>query len=348
MRRGSTSFCEELATNVTATTYTHTDPDPDTNYYWVVACNNSGCSPVDSNNPATTVGTAPAMSATSRYEWDGSEIVLSWDAVNEADYYNIYYDDFFASACTVRRGSTSFCEELATNVTATTYTHTDPDPDTNYYWVVACNNSGCSPVDSNNPATTVGTAPAMSATSRYEWDGSEIVLSWDAVNEADYYNIYYDDFFASACTVRRGSTSFCEELATNVTATTYTHTDPDPDTNYYWVVACNNSGCSPVDSNNPATTVGTAPAMSATSRYEWDGSEIVLSWDAVNEADYYNIYYDDFFASACTVRRGSTSFCEELAHQRDSHYLHPHRPGPRHQLLLGGRLQQLRLLTRRQ
>ena len=280
VRRGSTSFCEELATNVTATTYTHTDPDPDTNYYWVVACNNSGCSPVDSNNPATTVGTAPAMSATSRYEWDGSEIVLSWDAINEADYYNIYYDDFFASACTVRRGSTSFCEELATNVTATTYTHTDPDPDTNYYWVVACNNSGCSPVDSNNPATTVGTAPAMSATSRYEWDGSEIVLSWDAINEADYYNIYYDDFFASACTVRRGSTSFCEELATNVTATTYTHTDPDPDTNYYWVVACNNSGCSPVDSNNPATTVGTAPAMSATSRYEWDGSEIVLSWDA--------------------------------------------------------------------
>ena len=67
----------------------------------------------------------------------------------------MYYDDFFASACSVRRGSASFCEELVTDVTATTYTHASPDPDKNYYyWVVGCNSSGCSPVDSGNPATT--------------------------------------------------------------------------------------------------------------------------------------------------------------------------------------------------
>ena len=185
-----------------------------------------------------------------RYEWDGSEVVVSWDAVAEADYYNVYYDDFFSSACTVRRGSGSFCDELATNVAATSYTHTDPDPDRNYYWVVACNSSGCSPVDSSNPATTVGTPPLTPA-ARYVWDGSEVVVSWDAVAEADYYNVYYDDFFSSACTVRRGSGSFCDELATNVAATSYTHTDPDPDRNYYWVVACNSSGCSPVDPPTP-------------------------------------------------------------------------------------------------
>ena len=310
VRRGSASFCEELATNVTTTSFTHADPDPDDNYYWVVACNSSGCSPVDSNNPATTVGTPPTT-PTARYEWVGSEIVLSWDAVAGADYYNVYYDDFFASACTVRRGSASFCEELATNVTVTSFMHADPDPDDNYYWVVACNSSGCSPVDSNNPATTVGTPPTT-PTARYEWVGSEIVLSWDAVAGADHYNIYYDDFFASACTVRRGSASFCEELAANVTTTSFTHADPDPDDNYYWVVACNSSGCSPVDSGSPATTVGTPPTT-PTARYEWSGSQIVLSWDAVVGADYYNVYYDDFFPTSCTVRRGSASFCEELA-----------------------------------
>ena len=310
VRRGSASFCEELATNVTATSYTHADPDTDDNYYWVVACNSSGCSPVDSANPATTTGTAPATPA-ARYEWDGSSIVVSWDAVADADYYNVYYDDFFGSSCTVRRGSASFCEELATNITTTSYTHADPDSDANYYWVVACNNAGCSPVDSANPATTVGTAPTT-PTARYEWDGSSIVVSWDAVADADYYNVYYDDFFASGCTVRRGSASFCEELATNVTATTYTHADPDSDSNYYWVVACNGSGCSPVDSANPATTTG-SPPITPTARYEWDGSSIVVSWDAVEDADYYNVYYDDFFASGCTVRRGSASFCEELA-----------------------------------
>ena len=325
VRRGSASFCEELATNVEGTNYTHPNPDPDDNYYWVVACNNSGCSPVDSNNPATTIGTPPTT-PTAHYQWNGPQIVLSWDAVADADYYNIYYDDFFPTSCTVRRGSASFCEELATNVTGTSFAHTDPDPDDNYYWVVACNNSGCSPVDSNNPATTIGTPPTT-PTAHYEWNGPQIVLYWDTAPGADYYNIYYDDFFASACTVRRGSASFCEELATNITTTSFAHTDPDPDDNYYWVVACNNSGCSPVDSNNPATTIGTPPTT-PTAHYQWNDSQIVLSWDAVADADYYNIYYDDFFASACTVRRGSASFCEELAtNVEGTNYTHPN-PDP--------------------
>ena len=310
VRGGSASFCEQLATNVPDTTYRHSDPDPDRNYYWVVACSNSGCSAVDSNNPATTVGT-PATTPTARYEWNGSQIVLSWDAVAGADYYSVYYDDFFASSCTVRGGSASFCEQLATDITTTSYTHADPDPDDNYYWVVACNSSGCSAVDSGSPAGTVGTVP-VTPTARYEWNGSEIVLSWDAVAGAGYYSVYYDDFFASSCTVRGGSASFCEQLATDITTTSYTHADPDPDDNYYWVVACNSSGCSAVDSGSPAGTVGTVP-VTPTARYEWNGSEIVLSWDAVAGAGYYSVYYDDFFASSCTVRGGSASFCEQLA-----------------------------------
>ncbi|MDE0288243.1 MAG: S8 family serine peptidase, partial [bacterium] len=153
-------------------------------------------------------------------------------------------------------------------------------------------------------------APANPQTVNYEWVGSEIVLSWDAVAGADYYKVYYDDFFGSSCSVRGGSASFCEELATDVTGTSYTHADPDPDDNYYWVVACNSSGCSEVDSGSPAGTVGTPPTTPI-GRYEWVGSEIVLSWDAVAGADYYKVYYDDFFGSSCSVRGGSASFCEE-------------------------------------
>ena len=310
---GSASFCEELATNINDTSYTHSDPDPDNNYYWVVACNSSGCSPVDSSNPATTVGTAPDAPA-ARYAFEGSTIVLRWDSVAGASFYNVYYDDFFSSGCRVSSGgSASFCEELATNITGTSYTHSDPDPDNNYYWVVACNRSGCSPVDSSNPATTVGTAPDAPA-ARYAFEGSTIVLRWDSVAGASFYNVYYDDFFSSGCRVSSGgSASFCEELATNITGTSYTHSDPDPDNNYYWVVACNRSGCSPVDSSNPATTVGTAPDAPA-ARYAFEGSTIVLRWDSVAGASYYNVYYDDFFSSGCRVSSGgSASFCEELA-----------------------------------
>ena len=87
------------------------------------------------------------------YAVEGPSIRLSWEAVEGADHYNVYYDNFFDSSCEVRSGGASFCEELATNMTDTAYTHTDPEGDSNYYWVAACNRHGCSQVDSENPAS---------------------------------------------------------------------------------------------------------------------------------------------------------------------------------------------------
>ena len=105
-------------------------------------------------------GTRPASPANARYRWEGSTIIVSWDAVAGADYYKIYYDDFFDSSCRLSSsGNPSFCEELATNVTGTSYTHTDPDPSRNYYWITACNSAGCSEIDGDNPAELVGAVP---------------------------------------------------------------------------------------------------------------------------------------------------------------------------------------------
>ena len=312
--RGSrASFCDLLAANVTAATYTHTDPaDDGDNYYWVTACNSSGCSPVQSDSPATTVGAAPATVAAT-YAYVGDTVVVSWDPVPDADYYKVYYDDFFSDGCTVRGSRASFCDLLAANVTAATYTHTDPaDDGDNYYWVTACNSSGCSPVQSDSPATTVGAAPATVAAT-YAYVGDTVVVSWDPVPDADYYKVYYDDFFSDGCTVRGSRASFCDLLAANVTAATYTHTDPaDDGDNYYWVTACNSSGCSPVQSDSPATTVGAAPATVAAT-YAYVGDTVVVSWDPVPDADYYKVYYDDFFSDGCTVRGSRASFCDLLA-----------------------------------
>ena len=145
-----------------------------------------------------------------------------------ADYYNVYHDDFFDSGCRPSGdGSPSFCEELATNVAETTYAHADPDSAKNYYWVAACNSGGCSDIDSENPAMPIETIPTGPANVRYALEGSSIRVSWDAVDGADYYNVYHDDFFDSGCTLRRdGSPGFCEELATNVAETTYVHAEP--------------------------------------------------------------------------------------------------------------------------
>ena len=71
-----------------------------------------------------------------------------------ATYYKVYYDDLHGSSCRLEPGGESrFCELLADDVSGTIYTHSSPDRNNYYYWVVACNSSGCSDTDRNNPAT---------------------------------------------------------------------------------------------------------------------------------------------------------------------------------------------------
>ena len=101
---------------------------------------------------------APDTPANVRYAWEGDEIVISWDPVEGAEYYNIYYSEQSGFSCSIRAdGRPRFCDELATDVVHTNYIHASPEPRDsllgNYYWVVACNGEGCSETDSENPAS---------------------------------------------------------------------------------------------------------------------------------------------------------------------------------------------------
>ena len=85
--------------------------------------------------------------------WDGTDIRGSWQAAEGAAYYKVFYDDDPGSGCRLGRdGNAISCELLADNVSGTGYTHSSPDPEYNYYWVVACNNSGCSDIDIDDSA----------------------------------------------------------------------------------------------------------------------------------------------------------------------------------------------------
>ena len=150
---GSASFCQELATDVVDTSYLHTEPDGGENYYWVVACNQGGCSEIDSENPGGPIVDRPGSPPSVTYDWEETAIRVSWEGVEGADYYNVYHDDFFDSSCSLDAGgNASFCEALATDIVETSYLHTEPDGEENYYWVVACNQGGCSEIESENPA----------------------------------------------------------------------------------------------------------------------------------------------------------------------------------------------------
>ncbi len=74
--------------------------------------------------------------------------VLTWDPVEGATHYNIYYEDFW-SGCSVTSGGVteSFsCDLLESGIFETTYVHTIRADDDAEYWVATCNNDGCSPI----------------------------------------------------------------------------------------------------------------------------------------------------------------------------------------------------------
>ena len=278
---GRLSFCEELATDVTGTTYVHTNPSLSKNYYWVVSCNSGGCSDIDSKNPAVPAEAIPTAPANARYAVEGSTIRVSWSPVAGTDYYNIYHDGSSDSRCEIDRdGRASFCEELARNVEGTSFVHTAPDSRDNYYWIVACNRGGCSEIDSENPVKAPGTS------------------STQATNMPT---------ATRAPTPVPTPTQTPAPSDTPTPGPTPTQT-PEPSTTP-------TPGPTPTQTPTPSTPpAGTIPSAPANVRFAHEDSTIHITWDPAAGADHYNIYHDDSFDSRCRLNRdGSAGFCEELA-----------------------------------
>ena len=284
---------QDVWTGSGARSYELADLDGGTQYdVQVRAVNSTGDGPWSSTatGTPTSAETTPGSPANAQYVRVGSTTVVSWDPSTGATHYKLYHSDSRFPRCSLfSSGSTSGCDELAANVTATTYEHTSPDADTNNYWITACNAAGCSEIDSGNPARFVDNRPAAPTSAQYVRVGTTAVVTWDPSAGATHYKVYYDDFFGTSCRLSSGSPSFCELLAGSVAGATYTHTSPDDDSNYYWITACNSAGCSDIDSGNPATLVETtrsATAPGAPTRLTATANgqtRIDLSWTAPSD-----------------------------------------------------------------
>ena len=295
---GHPGFCEEVATNLVATTYLHASPPANwTNlYYWVAACNKGGCSEIDYRNPPVAFedrSPAPARAPT--------------------------------ATPVPRVAATAAPTPRPTQVPAATPEAT-PEPAPTAAPVAT---AAPRPTPIPEPTATADTGesqrPETPTNVRYALEGATIEVSWDAVDGANTYRVFHHSSFDSACSLGRdGTPRFCDELAANVMETSYVHAEPSGRGNYYWVVACNESGCSDVDSKNPASPIEVRPESPTNVRYAREDSTIRATWDAVAGANFYKVYHDDFFDDSCRLGRdGSPGFCEELAaNVMETTYIH--------------------------
>ncbi|RKP53167.1 hypothetical protein D7Z26_15685 [Cohnella endophytica] len=153
-----------------------------------------------------------------------AQVALSWTASSGATSY------------TVKRATTSGgpYTNVATGVTATSYTNTGLTNGTTYYYVVSASNSAGESVNSTQASATPSagvTIPAAPTGLTATGGNAQVALSWTASSGATSY------------TVKRATTSGgpYTNVATGVTTTSYTNTGLTNGTTYYYVVSASNS-----------------------------------------------------------------------------------------------------------
>jgi fibronectin type 3 domain-containing protein len=257
----------------------------ETYYYRVTAWNGNRESPRSDWVSAMTYWTSgtPPGTPTGLSAWaDGSSsIYLSWNWVDNAIGYRIYESV---------NSWGPFDQPI--DVYDKQYTRTNLLPGRTYYYVVtAWNNSGESWQSSLVWATTSGTiegTPPSTPTNVSAWENSSssITISWDSVNNASHYIIYWSNTGGS-------SWSYLTELG----GTSFIHGGLIAGTSYIYIVhAINSYGWSPESNWAYATISGSAGFGTVIvyngSDYSW--RDYVVYVDIAYADDWENIIYYDY------------------------------------------------------
>ena len=207
---------------------------------------------------------------------NGLQVDLSWDAVTNAEGYNIYWHD---------NGATSSTWTLLQAVTGTSFSHTGLSNGVTYsYQITTTKGSLESDPSTAASATTPPAVPQNAAASATD---SQVNLSWDAVINADGYNIYWHD---------NGATSSTWTFLQSVTATSFSHTGLTNDVTYsYQVIATIGSlegDPSTAVSATPRVVPATVGLISANITHAAvDDNPLTLSWPAATDATLYRVHY---------------------------------------------------------
>lgn len=297
---GRPFFCKELASGIPQPTYV-LPREGGTRHYWVVACNSSGCSEIDTDNPAQP---PPPFPDDVQAVQDGSSVRISWNSVPDAAHYKIY---------TECPGIRDCIEELDGKVDGTAYTHmprpVPPQPD------------GVRVIDRNAHSLTVRWRAFEGGS--YSYDVSYWVTACyndlcsenDGHRNAAYLPFTYQPRDHSYQVSRRTNKSEYELVSTNASRPPYVDEGLDPNTIYYYSVqVCNDNGCSSASDESGGLTESDGPVEAPPRTTGVEGKKVRIplhhdfaevTWHAVAGATYYEIYQGTVFDSEISAPQAS-------------------------------------------
>ena len=218
---------------------------------------------------STVVGAVSSNLATpkiSKTENVNGGVKISWNKVNKAEVYRVYYKG--------RKGWTRLAD-----TTSTSYTDSKVASGKTYTYTVRCLNKSknkfTSGYDSKGAKATFIAAPKISKTENVN---GGVKISWSKSSGAEQYRVYYKG--------RKGWTRMVD-----TTSTSYIDKDVSSGKNYTYTVRCLNKSknkfTSGYNSTGKSIKYVSAPKISKT---EATYNSITLNWDKVNGAEKYRVY----------------------------------------------------------
>lgn len=291
---GSATYFEVYRhTSNTTVGATHLTPDPtnttfddiyatpgETYFYWIKACNTAGCSEYSNPDEGSVAELPVPATPTNVDASDGSytdRVLITWDAPADATFYKVYrhFDPSIGDASVI-----------AKTVLGTTYWDTSAVGINYFYWVRACNASGCSPYSDPDAGYIEPTGP-MPPTGVTASDGTykdKVVVTWDEQEEKHTYQVYRND---------ENDSSGAELVIDSLNGLIYEDTSALPATVYtYWIRACNTTTCSWYSTPDSGHITFTPPErpIGVTASDGLYVDKIRVTWDARENADYYQVY----------------------------------------------------------
>jgi len=269
--------------------YTIFNPPAGERYYFQVVANapggNSGVSAeasamIDIPEPPT----SPIDDASTTISTEAAAFAnnVSWDALDGAEGYTVYYS---TSSPAFPSSFTSYVDN-----TTTSFIHSGLDAGTTYYYqVVATHTLGDSDASNVAYATPYADLKGVTPDLLAGAVGTDILVSWKTIDGAESYRLYYSTV----------APAYPGGAAVEAYDTSYTLKQPDVETTYYFQVrAIATGGNSNISNMDDATVTidcsdcGDPEVGAPTVTVEADVNKNVVRWDAVYRAESYNVYWN--------------------------------------------------------
>ena len=239
---------------------------------------------------STVVGAVSSNLATpkiSKTENVNGGVKISWNKVNKAEVYRVYY-----------KGSKGWTRLADT--TSTSYTDSKVASGKTYTYTVRCLNKSknkfTSGYDSKGTKATFIAAPKISKTENVN---GGVKISWNKVNKAEVYRVYY-----------KGSKGWTRLADT--TSTSYTDSKVASGKTYTYTVRCLNKSknkfTSGYDSKGKSVKYISAPKIT---KAESVNGGVKISWNKSNGAEKYRVYYKGSKGWTRMVDTTSTSYIDK-------------------------------------